>query len=142
MKRIVVVLTMALMVLASVSCTKKMVPLYLKGTTWVCPESDDIAVLKFDTRRSFLIDVYEEGLRAFTIKFRIAEVIDDQVNFEFASISVAGEGLDVAQEGMLLLQGRRDMDLVITSHHWREIDEESRSHLVRDDKFNILNYLK
>ena len=142
MKKIVVFLAMALMVLASVSCTKKMVPLYLKGTTWVCDESGELAVIKFDTRRTFRIDVYVDGISELTIKYKVAEVKDDQVNFDFLGMSKVDEEIGVDQEGMLLLNGRRDLDLVFTSYRWSQIDEDSRRHFFRDDHFNIWNYTK
>ena len=142
MKKLFYLLAAALMVLASVSCTKKMVPLYLKGTTWVCTEAGSLGVIKFDTRRTFHFDIYTGEFYEFTANYRIVEVIDDQVNFEFASISVEpGEGMDVAGEGMLLLHGRRSMEYVATSNHWRDIDERSRSQFFRDDSFNISKYV-
>ena len=141
MKKIVVFLTMALMVLSSVSCTKKMVPLYLKGTTWVCTETGDLAVIKFDTRRTFHIDAYGDNKLEFTVKYRVAEVIDDQVNFEFLSSSIVDEEVGLPEEGMLQLQSRRDMDMVFTSQHWMKINEDSRRHLFRDDQFDISKYI-
>ena len=142
MKKLFYILAATLMVLASVSCTKKMVPLYLKGTTWVCDESGELAVIKFDTRRTFRIDVYVDGISELTIKYKVAEVIDDQVNFDFMSMSKVDEEIGVDQEGMLILRSRRDMDLVFTSYNWSQIDEDSRRHFYRDDKFNIWNYAK
>ena len=140
MKKIVVFLTMALMVLVSVSCTKKMVPLYLKGTTWVSTDGD-LAVIKFDTRRTFHIDLYGDNKLEFTVKYKVAEVIDDQVNFEFLSSSIVDEEVGLPEEGMLQLQSRRDMDIVFTSQHWMKINEDTRSHLFRDDQFDISKYI-
>lgn len=141
MKKIVVFLTMALMVLSSVSCTKKMVPLYLKGTTWVSNETGDLAVIKFDTRRTFHIDIYGDNELELTVKYKVAEVIDDQVNFEFLSSSMVDVEVDIPEEGMLQLQSRREMDIVFTSQHWTKINEDTRSHLFRDDQFDISKYI-
>ena len=145
MKRIVVFLAMVLMLLASSSCSKDMVPLYLKGTTWVSDGLDGVTVIKFDTRRTFHVDVYDIHHGAeyiVTVNFRVAEVNDDQVNFEFASISRTGNTDEVAKEGMMTLHGRRNMDIVTTRNHWREIVEETRFPLHRDDHFNIWNYVR
>ena len=145
MKKLFYILAAALMVLTSVSCSKNMVPLYLKGTTWVFEGTDGVSVLKFDTRRTFHVDVYDthDGVEYLaTVNYRVAEVMDDDVYFEFASISIVESGDGVAQEGIITLHGRRNMEIVTTKNRWREIDESSRFQLYRDDNFNISNYVE
>ena len=143
MKKLFYILAMTLMVLASASCTKKMVPLYLKGTTWVCTEGDGISVIKFDTRRTFHADEYLDGKYYFTSKCKIAEVMDSQVYFEIVSISIPPEDWDqVLTHGIMTLLNRNNIETVMCKDNWGKILEESRCQFVRDDNFNISNYVE
>ena len=145
MKKLFYILAAALMLLASTSCTKKMVPLYLKGTTWVYDGSDVLSVIKFNTRRTFDLDIYDhtDDEYSFTIKYRINEVKDDQVYFEFVSISIALGNLDdLSKEGMMTLLGKRDLEMVSTRNHWRDIMEDTRAHFNLDKNFSVSKYAK
>lgn len=146
MKKLFYILAAALMVLASVSCTKERLPLYMKGTTWVFsdPSIKAIAVMKFKTRTSFTTEQYsDEGQLFLKATGTVVDVKGDEVYYEFTHFDVYPEYAEwVASEGIIILVDRQNIDVLYTDNHWTDVDYDEAWRFRRDDKFKLSNYLR
>lgn len=140
MKKILIFLAAALMLLASVSCKKENLLNHLEGTKWVDAYGDIIEVVSFEDHNSFTFYTIDESSGEITeaLNCKIVEYQSDRLLFKFdppfedSKYHIIG--------GVVMLEGDKLL-LILTNDTWTVYESGGmRAYYSRNDKFDLSKY--